>query len=1397
MGISTKLLVDQVQKQQEKLSLIDSEIQKEKLKHQLTAKYLNQLQSAESIVLKIGSGFDFINSILPSGIGEFIGLAKVSNALIESHKKGVQDFAAKMSDGATSAEAMGSYLKAFKPALSLALNPLMLMATAAILLFKFVEGITEKYKVMASEMKISLGQSKELLQVQLDTLTSQKNQFATMQDIQDVQSAMIGSSGKVFDLTNKGAKELSIQLIEVGKYFGYGTDQAVQLQKTFEQLGADKKLSLNLQKNLGLMSEMAGLSPQIVAQDLVDSVEMVSTYFSGLPDKAAKAAIEVRKVGMSLRQAGDIAKEMLDLEGFMTNMYELQAMSGGGIDFSSAFDKGLMGDIEGMTKDIMDEIGTTAEYNKMDFLTRTKIAKTLGMSNDELGKSVMLREKMTGLDAKSQDYLNANLDKMGDISSLSQDDIKNRLQQLQSTDRLGVAWDKIKGVLVSSLLPLVEAFADGIDAISPILDVLIMGFKGIGAIIKLIGPLIQIILKPLTWASDLLSGMTGKMDEFGDSINGTGRFLSEVFKVLIGIGEIIGGIFIAKRFGLLNSGIAEFASKIPIIGKLFVSADESAKKTASDSSSVIQEMSASVQSSMGSMADSIGNTMREVASSIKETFSEITNGAKTVTSNASKVSSEVATELQKDTVKVANATTKMTTQVQSSVKKTQDVIKTSGKVGFINSDSARKGFGTIGEIASKTFALMAIRSATSFLTMKKDGEEKTSEMTDNMSGMFDFAFMGAGTLLTSYLQEGIEKVFSKKIEKHIESKLEKPIENLSKKFGSLEKPATETFERIGSKGKGIFGKIVDFAKKILPGSTTSLTGTFDNLADQGKQVLSPIEQVQEVVKKTKSTSEKTIESTTRSKKMTIPSPKSPIEEVAKKTSSGFDSFKNILKSAWDGIKTVLTDIVKFISTSIKELSSGIGTAIKNIFKGIGDGLSSFKGSAIKGAAALVVLSGALWITSKAIQNFASVKWEDIGKAGAALGGLAVVALALGSASAQMIIGAVAIALLGASLIPAAYALNKFNEVEWGSLAKAGVALIGLGVAAGVIGGMVPLMLLGAIGIAALGASMIPMAISMKMFNQVDWDSLGKAGAALVGFGVIAAGFGLVAPLILTGALTIGAASVSLFAFAGSILAINISMKSLDVKPMLELGKAMWQIVSIPVSSLIAVSGAIIGLGGAIATFNSLSAISGIGKAISSAFGGDVIKDLEKLGKLAEPLYFVQKVLVDLNDALFNLANTLANLDLSGIEKLKDIPKIGIDSVVKEKVQPIVQRYEGIEQDSTQVKISPVQLQVPKVSTPRKEAVAQDKLLNQKSSIPGESGMTMERTASTQVQFNPYQVNNQREDTYEEDTVPDNLETNMLLKKLVYLFELSLKKDLVVQMDGQRVGNIVNKMNNKA
>ena len=121
-------------------------------------------------------------------------------------------------------------------------------------------------------------------------------------------------------------------------------------------------------------------------------------------------------------------------------------------------------------------------------------------------------------------------------------------------------------------------------------------------------------------------------------------------------------------------------------------------------------------------------------------------------------------------------------------------------------------------------------------------------------------------------------------------------------------------------------------------------------------------------------------------------------------------------------------------------------------------LSTYK--SLKGALVITAVAGSMFVLAKALKQFNGVDWDMMAKAGASLVGITAIALVLGSVTGKALTGALTLALIGAALIPLAFALKKFEGVNWKTLGVAAVALIGLTLA--VIG-------LGAIMLSEVGA----------------------------------------------------------------------------------------------------------------------------------------------------------------------------------------------------------------------------------------------------------------------------------------------------------------------------------------
>lgn len=206
---------------------------------------------------------------------------------------------------------------------------------------------------------------------------------------------------------------------------------------------------------------------------------------------------------------------------------------------------------------------------------------------------------------------------------------------------------------------------------------------------------------------------------------------------------------------------------------------------------------------------------------------------------------------------------------------------------------------------------------------------------------------------------------------------------------------------------------------------------------------------------------------------------------------------------------------------------------------------------IGGALAITAVAGAMLLLAAALLLFKLVDWGSMSKAGAALAGLTLAVGALALIPYEGI-AKVGVALLAASggLILLATALIMFKKVDVESMVKAGVALAALAIAIAIImaeGGPAS-----AAVILALAGSMVLLAASLLMFNNVEWASLGKLALALTVLSVaLLAVTGIlylmapVIPVMILFGLALVAIGVGMLAFAGA-MAIAISLGAAGV-----------------------------------------------------------------------------------------------------------------------------------------------------------------------------------------------------------------------------------------------------------
>lgn len=263
------------------------------------------------------------------------------------------------------------------------------------------------------------------------------------------------------------------------------------------------------------------------------------------------------------------------------------------------------------------------------------------------------------------------------------------------------------------------------------------------------------------------------------------------------------------------------------------------------------------------------------------------------------------------------------------------------------------------------------------------------------------------------------------------------------------------------------------------------------------------------------------------------------------------------------------------STADKSIIPSKGSKSGGFFKSIAEGVKKFGDTKVlKGAVAMAVLAGSVGLLAIGLKQFNGVDFKQMGKGLIAMTGLVLLAKMLRRSTGAMLKGALAILALGAAMVPLAFSLNLMKDVGLGTIGVLAAALITLGVSAAILGGFVPLIAMGALAIGLLGAALIPFAYAADLaatafgnfvpdimqLSQVDGLNLIAVGA-----GLAAIGAGLVA---MTGGSLIGSLLEGLGSLFGAkspmekVTEFAKGLEDVNMKPLLDLGEAFKNLGSV-------------------------------------------------------------------------------------------------------------------------------------------------------------------------------------------------------------------------------------------
>ena len=458
-------------------------------------------ESATAKATEMGTAVDNLFGSLPGGgiLQSALGLDEATDKLQNGVNAGFQAMNASIVQGGGMMGGLQAGMSAFNSVVMM--NPLLLVVAAGTALFGLLSEVEKTAQEFSTETGLSVAQSKALVKETRTRLNLGQTELVNSEEILDVQKAMI----KEFGTAGQLSTEVAASVAETAKMMGYSAEAAAGVQSAFEKQGASAADAAQLQETVALETFKAGVSTGAVMEDISQNSDLAAKYIKGGAKELAKAAVEAAKMGMSLESMVNVADGLLDIENSLTKQYEFQALTGKQLNLDKARELALDGDIAGASKEVMKQVGSIADFNKMNRLEKEALAEATGMEVDELQKSLTLQSKLGDL-SEEQAAAAASLNLSAkELQDMSPEQLKSKIKEQQSAEKAKIAFEETIQKLKSAFLPLAETLGKVLGAIMPVVSLIGDGFSAIG---KILGYVLWPVEK-------LFSGLTSIMDMMG------------------------------------------------------------------------------------------------------------------------------------------------------------------------------------------------------------------------------------------------------------------------------------------------------------------------------------------------------------------------------------------------------------------------------------------------------------------------------------------------------------------------------------------------------------------------------------------------------------------------------------------------------------------------------------------------------------------------------------------------------------------------------------------------------------------------------------------------------------------------------------------------------------------
>jgi hypothetical protein len=323
----------------------------------------------------------------------------------------------------------------------------------------------------------------------------------------------LGSNVAFEQMTESFQKDVTF-LSKMSHYAGLTADEANSIAKLTLATGQSaEKFTSELMGQVKLSGTQKGLvlNEKTALKEISKTSAAIKMSFHGSAKGLADAYAKSKALGTSLDKVDDIAGSILNFEESIEAELSAELLTGKNLNLEKAREAALNNDIATVAEEIAKNVGSAADFANMNRIQQDAIAKSVGMTREELAASLQEQESLKAIGAASVEDAKAKYDKLREtmtaeeaLKALGDEQLAQQFEQQSIQENLGAAQlqmaDSMNETLIPALTTINENFNDMWNKIKAIIEKL----GGMKTILFIIGGIMAAKMVKGIW--DFASG---------------------------------------------------------------------------------------------------------------------------------------------------------------------------------------------------------------------------------------------------------------------------------------------------------------------------------------------------------------------------------------------------------------------------------------------------------------------------------------------------------------------------------------------------------------------------------------------------------------------------------------------------------------------------------------------------------------------------------------------------------------------------------------------------------------------------------------------------------------------------------------------------------------------------